>query len=514
MTNFYGRLIIRNMSTMENFETIKNIVASYNKKNTEDRNALFEVIRRHTESTNKDLGWFVRKCCQPYSNKKIKVLERNGINGDVQFSFFESISDLYYRENFHSDILYTILNPQTPKIYQPYFIEEFVKYLGLKKQEFNFTKNYEVIREAPTGKIKWKDKNGNEHEKEGYIDLLIKNENQAIIIENKINYAPDMENQLVRYMKYVDETLRIKNYSVVYLTLNKNDKKPPLHDYDKKAFGKYIEKLRQLKKDGKLIKCAIDKGKSLSRTFLTKCINRLKQDIDNGCPNQEELYTSFVYLEQYRIMLEHLGGFEYMRDDGVKLLKKIYADRKLFNLAEDFADIWENKSSLSRKSENELIEKIEKEHSKAADDFVDFWKDKWVDPMRYFLEEKLKSDFPTVKLDYQQIRKRKNEKAYVWTSPDKNYIVYWTGQFEFGYTYKDDKKFSNGSNGMRRKLRKQLCEVFKLDLDSEYIFDNDTWVCYSEPSDKFESPDKLIENLETFLKSEGVLEKNKRSAKK
>lgn len=502
------------MSTAENFQTIKRIVDSYNRKYAEDIDVLFESIREHSKNKNKSLWDFFTELCQPYSKRKAEVLESNGIKDDAQFSFFESISDLYYRENFHSDILYTILNPQTPKIHQSFFIEEFVKFLGLKKQEFNYTKRYEVIREAPTGKIKWEDKNGKKHEKKGYIDLLIKNESQAIIIENKINYAPDMENQLVRYMKYVDEKLRIKNCSVVYLVLTKNNKEPPLSDYDKKDFGKYIEKLKRLKDDGKLIKYAVDKGESLSRTFLANCIDILKQDIDKVCPNREGLYTSFVYLDQYRIMLEHLGGFEYMRDDDVKLLKKIYGDRILFNLAQDFADIWENKSSLSRESEKELIEKIEKKHSKAADDFVNFWKKEWEEPMLYFLEEKLKSDFPTVKLDYQQIEKKRKEESYVWTSTDKNYIVYWTGQFEFGYTYKDDKKFSNGSNGTRQKLRKQLCEVLKLDLDSEYIFDDDSWVCYNEPNDRFESPNKLIENLEKFLKSEGVLKQSKRSSKK
>lgn len=38
---------------------------------------------------------------------------------------------------------------------------------------------------------------------EARIDILIKSENKAIIVENKINWAPDQNEQLAKYYKKV-----------------------------------------------------------------------------------------------------------------------------------------------------------------------------------------------------------------------------------------------------------------------------------------------------------------------
>ena len=53
-----------------------------------------------------------------------------------------------------------------------------------------------------------------------------------------------MENQLVRYMKYVSQKLGIKTYTVVYLTLtdDKNKKPPLISSYDA-GFEEYAEML-------------------------------------------------------------------------------------------------------------------------------------------------------------------------------------------------------------------------------------------------------------------------------
>jgi len=143
---------------------------------------------------------------------------------DIGFNAFTLASDLYYRENFHSDIIKAILNPfekhnQGAK-YLFLFIDLLnkIKKLNINKSDFQ---NSQVIRE------------------ESNIDILIKDDvsKKAIIIENKINNAGDMSRQIPRYYNIV-----IQNYQVVaiaYLTLdlsktpdrstwNEEDKKLPI----------------------------------------------------------------------------------------------------------------------------------------------------------------------------------------------------------------------------------------------------------------------------------------------
>ncbi|MBO4726884.1 MAG: PD-(D/E)XK nuclease family protein, partial [Spirochaetaceae bacterium] len=202
-------------------------------------NSVIELVQRYGKEEFSKLDSFLATTCLDYSKEKTRIYKEHDIDNADRFNFFESISDKWYRENFHSDVLYTILNPDTKEIGRKYFMQEFVKFLNIEDR-FDCNKDCEVIKEQPTGLIAWEE-NGQKIEKPGYIDLLIKNESQAIIIENKINYAPDMENQLVRYMKYVEDALDIKEYTVVYLTLT-GDKEPPLGSYSK-DFKKYADNL-------------------------------------------------------------------------------------------------------------------------------------------------------------------------------------------------------------------------------------------------------------------------------
>ena len=139
-----------------------------------------------------------------YSDHKDDVIRQYDLTREAKFNIFETISDLYTREKFHSDILFTILDSNTPEIgtiRNKEILEEFVKMVD-SSFEFIVDDTVKVSKEESNKVL-----NG-DYEKQGYIDLLITNShNQAIIIENKINDAPDMENQLVRYMEYVKTDL-------------------------------------------------------------------------------------------------------------------------------------------------------------------------------------------------------------------------------------------------------------------------------------------------------------------
>ena len=273
---------------------------------------LFKLITDFNKNEIQRTNDFLDNTCKAYSSEKARIYSKYNIDGKKKFNFFESISDKWYRENFHSDVLYTILNPQTPEIGSKYFMQKFVQFLGIEDR-FDWNSDFEVIKEAPTGEIEV----GNNDKRKGYIDLLIKNDKQSIIIENKINYAPDMENQLVRYMKYVHEIMNIETYTVVYLTLiNDSSKKPPLDSYDE-SFKKYTALLKN-KDSGVLTEVyALDEKKDLAKDFLQICIDDLKEkSIDKS-------NIACVYLEQYKTLLEHLGGKAYMKSTDKELIKEI-----------------------------------------------------------------------------------------------------------------------------------------------------------------------------------------------
>ena len=287
---------------------------------------LLQYVQTLSDKNLDSLKSFLNDECKEYSKEKSRIFAEHDIDNTLRFNFFESISDTWYMENFHSDILYTILNPDTAEIGRKYFVEEVVKFLGIENR-FDCTKDFEVTRE------------------EGHIDLLIKNDEQAIIIENKINYATDQDEQLVRYMKYVDETLGIKTYTVVYLTLIDDGKKPPLDGYSA-DFKKYTDILKD--KNAGVLKevYAVDEKKSLAKDLLPNFCERLceEQEQSQSQNVKESCNIARVYINQYKILLEHLGGKAYMNSTDKKLIEAIYSDKDKFEAANDFAEFWKEKS--------------------------------------------------------------------------------------------------------------------------------------------------------------------------
>ena len=126
-------------------------------------------------------------------------------NPDIGFNLFELISEIYYRENFHSDIIKALLDPSGKHGEGAKFLEAFLLYIKSKGAQVDIInyRNAEVIRE------------------DGRIDILIcdRKSKHAIIIENKINGAPDMKRQIPRYFEYV-KILGFECDAIVYLRLN------------------------------------------------------------------------------------------------------------------------------------------------------------------------------------------------------------------------------------------------------------------------------------------------------
>jgi len=129
----------------------------------------------------------------------------------IGFNPFVIASGLYYRENFHSDILREILDPKGLHKESSLFLFLLIDALNKSDKNIRISKtdynNSQVLREN--------DK----------IDILIKSEESkhCIIIENKIYNARDMDRQIPRYY----DQMKSKGYIVdriIYIPLDQNKK--------------------------------------------------------------------------------------------------------------------------------------------------------------------------------------------------------------------------------------------------------------------------------------------------
>ncbi len=114
------------------------------------------------------------------------------IDKSKAFTVFEIISSLYYKENFHSDFIAFFLDPGQNHGMGLLGIELLVS-LVIKQTGWqikkNFYKNATVVRE------------------QGRIDILIRDDcsKHAILVENKMNNAGDMDRQIPRYCDILEE---------------------------------------------------------------------------------------------------------------------------------------------------------------------------------------------------------------------------------------------------------------------------------------------------------------------
>lgn len=181
---------------------------------------LLNSWRQQMEQHISEASSFIEKL-QPISSEYIK--SKKEIQQNV-FNIFNIVSNLYYRENFHSDIIKYFLDPNEKHNCGSAFLNVFIQMLNEKinqKDKYIDATCYDnavVVRE------------------EGRIDILIKSEmsHKCIIIENKINNAGDMQRQIPRYYDYV----KGKGYdidAIVYLPLDikKEPDKSDWSDEDK-----------------------------------------------------------------------------------------------------------------------------------------------------------------------------------------------------------------------------------------------------------------------------------------
>ena len=192
---------------------------------------------------------------------------------ETGFNLFYLISDHYYRETFHSDIIAALLSPKEKHGGGNLYLDLFLDMIEVDKAPY---KNAEVSKEYAT----------NDGTLGGRIDIFIEGENNhCVVIENKLNDAGDTYRQLPKY--YQDLTK--KNFKIdkfAYLPLN------PYKTPDK---SDWTEEERKIIDDKLIIIPAYQEGrKNLIDDWLIPAENRS----ENG--------DARVIIKQYRTVLHNL----------------------------------------------------------------------------------------------------------------------------------------------------------------------------------------------------------------
>lgn len=252
---------------------------------------------------------------------------------ETPFNIILSSSDFYYRENFHSDVISSILKKNVV------FLEKFIsfiqkefkakKYIDLKISPENYTK-YTVEREFKR------------------IDILIRN-NQSkhcIIIENKINGASDMPRQIPRYVKAMqDEGFNVD--VVIYLSLDGN-KQIDIFTWS--------EEDKERLKSVPIIEIAAASHNtgSFCTDFLTSILTEC------NCTVQE-----FTFTQQYKDLLEFIRRNE-MNDSVMEKFYELMVDENSsnFDVASDIVTMVNNMPSYRLKHFYQLFQENKKPFDK------------------------------------------------------------------------------------------------------------------------------------------------------
>lgn len=239
-------------------------------------------------------------------NLAIKCKEKeDGLN------IFELISDKYHRENLHSDILHFLLNPVEKHQHDNLFLNSFIECLGYTETDYSAAS---VKKEAYTFDV--------DSQKRGFVDILITSNREkstrGIIVENKINNAGDMPNQIPRY---VSELGGIENVDyIVYISLEGN--KWPDENWNCDLETK--EKIRK-----KMVQFGATESKIGLHTWLRKC--------EDECRSEDVI----LIIKHYRKLLKKLRDMQ-LSPEAKIFYDQVTSDNKKYETALAIQNLMQN----------------------------------------------------------------------------------------------------------------------------------------------------------------------------
>ena len=233
-------------------------------------------------------------------------LRRLGDRTDTSLGFnaFALVSDTYYRENFHSDIIRAILDPHSGHGEGVLFLKKFVDFISAEARTAGKTDLADKLRDLIVYDAV------EVVREEGRVDVKIKAPGWTIIVENKINGAGDMERQIPRYIDDCRKNNE-KVVAVVYITASDRDKDYPSKDGWKPG-------------DKEIVDALLVHSIGFSET---KSIRNLAEDWIGPCALATRGFHAKSILEQYAELLRHQSG-ETMNQDEIKsMLSSMAANR-------------------------------------------------------------------------------------------------------------------------------------------------------------------------------------------
>lgn len=252
-----------------------------------------------------------------------EYIDKNNFEENYPFNIFELISDIYYRENFHSDIIAKLFENEI-------VLKNFLDFIGVDKSKYE---NYEVERE------------------ESKIDILIKTEKNCIIVENKLNWAKDMPEQLFRYYNECKNNKKLEVDKIVYLS--PNSFKKPTEDSVKEIPKELIKTI--IGYDGE------------NNDFYTMVLQKSLEEMNNKEPKEWRLL-----LEHYLKILRQTG--ETKMDKLTKeFYDKIVNDSKEYKKIELIATMY---NDLTKTRINNLISTFSGENYNNECFYRDFYSEK------------------------------------------------------------------------------------------------------------------------------------------
>jgi len=295
---------------------------------TQDKSIDFNFINESYQYFNdlkkKYLSYcdYILSCITEEDIKKIDEIKKlYGMLEKDTFNIFEPLKN-YEKEKFNEIILTQILNPKTKEIGNIAFLNEFCKFIS-EKTDYKF--GNDVVVENQIG--------NNEY---GYIDIFISDKENAVIIESKINDAPDQPNQLARYYKYVENVLEKKILGIVYIRPIYNEKKmPQLDTYD----SKYASEIAEVKK--LLIPVSvIDTNHNKDLCYFLDDCSRIATTVYS---NNETKEKAKIYIQQYSELLKLKGGSKMLTGFEKEILRKLYSDAESVKKMQPITEICDNR---------------------------------------------------------------------------------------------------------------------------------------------------------------------------
>jgi hypothetical protein len=254
------------------------------------------------------------------SGKLTDIRNQYGISERNNFNYFEPIKK-YWKEDFNEIIITQLLDHNTIEIGSRKYLDIFIDLLhdinsNVKKIHYGL----DVMVEKQIGNKEY-----------GLIDILIHDGKKAIIIESKINGAPDQKNQLVRYYQYVKKILKEDVVSIVYIRpVDDEYKMPPIEDYS----NKYIAETKIVKKLLVPISIVSNKDKKdFCHNFLDLCVKNTNETKD----------LAKIYIKQYSEILKILGGNKMILNIEKDIFKEIYTKEEDIIKINDLGELWEHR---------------------------------------------------------------------------------------------------------------------------------------------------------------------------